>query len=146
MSRRVVMDTSTLVSAVLRVGSVPYQALSEALSAWDVCASVETLEELERVLGHKKFDRYLDRTARREFVAMIRHNAHLFSVQDADLRAAEPRCRDVKDDKFLALARVAEVEVIVSSDEDLLVLNPWRGIPVVGPGEFLGRFRFQASK
>jgi predicted nucleic acid-binding protein len=43
MSRRVVLDTSTLVSAALRVGSIPYKTLLEALGAWDVCASVETL-------------------------------------------------------------------------------------------------------
>ena len=130
MSRRVVLDTSTLVSAALRAGSVPYQALLETLGAWDVCASAETLAELERVLAHRKFDRYLDRASRQEFVALMRRHAHLFSIQDQDidLKAVDPPCRDPKDDKFLVLAFVAEAEVIISSDEDLLVLHPWRGL------------------
>lgn len=85
MSRRVVLDTSTLVSAALRIGSVPYQALSEALGRWDVCASAETLAELEQVLGREKFDSYLDRASRHEFVALIRRSVHLFDVQNADL-------------------------------------------------------------
>jgi uncharacterized protein len=141
MSRRVVLDTSMLVSAALRVGYVPYQALLEALGAWDVCASVETLAELEQVLGREKFDRYLDEDSRRKFVAVIRRNAHLFAVQSADLAAVDPPCRDARDNQFLALALAAEVDVVVSSDEDLLVLDPWRGIPLITPAEFLSRFR-----
>jgi uncharacterized protein len=139
MSRRVVLDASTLVSAALRVGAVPYQTLLEALGAWDVCASAETLAELEHVLGRKKFDRYLDRASRDEFVALIRHHVHLFAVRDADLVTVDPPCRDLRDNQFLALALAAEVDVVVSSDEDLFALDPWRGIPVVTPGEFLSR-------
>jgi uncharacterized protein len=141
MSRRVVLDTSTLVSAALRIGSVPYQTLLEALGAWDVCASAETLAELEQVLGREKFDRYLDRASRREFVALIRRNVHLFAVQNADLMAVDPPCRDSRDNQFLALALAAEADVMVSSDEDLLVLHPWRGMPIVTPAEFLSRFK-----
>jgi putative PIN family toxin of toxin-antitoxin system len=141
MSRRVILDTSTLVSAALRIGSVPYQALLEALGSWDLCASVETLAELEQVLGREKFDRYLDRASRREFVALICRNIHLFAVQNADLMAVDPPCRDPRDNQFLALALAAEADIVVSSDEDLLVLHPWRGIPVVTPVEFLSRFK-----
>jgi uncharacterized protein len=141
MSRRVVLDTSTLVSAALRIGSVPYQALQEALGGWDLCASAETLAELERVLEHTKFNRYLDLVSRRDFVALIRHHIHLFPVRDGDVMAVEPPCRDPKDNPFLALALAAEVDVVVSSDEDLLVLHPWRGIPIVTAAEFLARFK-----
>jgi len=141
MSRRVVLDTSTLVSAALRIGSVQYQTLLEALGAWDVCASGETLAELEQVLEREKFDGYLDKASRREFVALIRRNVHLFAVQNAELMAVDPPCRDSRDNLFLALALAAEADVMVSSDEDLLVLHPWRGIPVVTPAEFLSRFK-----
>jgi len=46
-------------------------------------------------------------------------------------------CRDAKDDKFLELAVNGRAEVIVSGDADLLVLNPFRGIPIVTPAVFL---------
>ena len=49
-------------------------------------------------------------------------------------------CRDPKDDKFLALALDGSADVIIAGDEDLLVLHPWRGIPILSPREFLGRF------
>ncbi|HWZ50331.1 MAG TPA: putative toxin-antitoxin system toxin component, PIN family [Granulicella sp.] len=137
--RRVILDTSTLVSAALRIGSVPHQALLKALASCDVCASAETLAELEQVLDREKFDRYLDCELRRSFVAVMRRHVHLFAVQDADREAVEPPCRDPKDNQFLALALAAEADALVSSDEDLLVLHPWRGIAIVTPAEFLAR-------
>lgn len=140
MSQRVVIDTSTLVSAALRAGSVPYQALAKALSSGDVCASEETLSELERVLMRPKFDRYLPRSQRRAFVMVMRRRMRLCVVEEAHLRAVDPPCRDPLDDKFLALALSADADVLISSDEDLLVLHPWRGMPVVTAGEFLARF------
>lgn len=135
--RRVVLDTSTLVSAALHVGTIPHQVLHKALASCDVCASVDTLIELESVLNRDKFDHYVDRGLRMDFVAFIRRSVHLFAVDDAVVSAVEPRCRDPKDDQFLALALAAEADAIVSSDEDLLVLHPWRGIPILSPAQFI---------
>jgi uncharacterized protein len=52
-------------------------------------------------------------------------------------------CRDGKDNRYLhlALALAAGATAIVSGDEDLLVLNPWRGIQVLRPAQFLNEFR-----
>jgi putative PIN family toxin of toxin-antitoxin system len=135
--RRVVLDTSTLVSAALRIGSMPHQALMKALGSCDLCASVETLAELERVLQRDKFDRYLHRESRLSFVALIRRHAHLFAVQDAGMDALLPACRDTKDNQFLTLVLVAEADALVSSDDDLLALRPWRGIPILTAAQFL---------
>ena len=30
--------------------------------------------------------------------------------------------------------------LIISSDQDLLVLNPWRGIPILTPAQFVAQF------
>jgi uncharacterized protein len=131
------MDTSTLVSAALRIESVPHQALSKALGSCDVCASMETLAELEHVLDRDKFDRYLDRESRRAFVALMRRHVRLFAVQDVGILTAHPTCRDPRDTQFLALALTAEADALVSSDEDLLIMHPWCGIPIMTPTEFL---------
>jgi len=48
-----------------------------------------------------------------------------------------PACRDSKDDLYLALAFSAQADTLVSSDEDLLILNPWRKIPIVNAAQFL---------
>lgn len=135
--RRVVLDTSTLVGAALKPGSVPHQAMLQALARGDVCASVQTWLELEKVMQRARLDRYLEREVRVEFAAMLRKSMHFFAVTQADEDALQPACRDAKDNKFLALVQVCQADLLVSSDEDLLVLNPWRGVPVLRPAEFL---------
>ena len=140
MTRRVVLDTSTLVSAALRIGSTPHRALLLALGSSEVCGSQETMDELERVLGRRKFDTYLDRESRFEFVGLMRRTVRFFSIENAVLEKIEPLCRDAKDNKFLALALTAEADAIVASDEDLLVLHPWREIDIITPRDFLLRF------
>ena len=49
-------------------------------------------------------------------------------------------CRDPKDDKFLDVAVAGHADALVSGDEDLLVLHPFQGIPIVQPAEFLAMF------
>ena len=54
----VVIDTSTLVGAVLRPDSKPRQAFMKAVSNTVICVSQSTLQELQVVLNRRKFDRY----------------------------------------------------------------------------------------
>jgi predicted nucleic acid-binding protein len=44
---------------------------------------------------------------------------------------------DPKDDMVLEAAVTGHADVIVTGDQDLLVLSPFEGIPIVGPAEFL---------
>ena len=46
-------------------------------------------------------------------------------------------CRDVKDNKYLELAITGQAECIITGDQDLLILNPFREIPIVTVQEFL---------
>ncbi|WP_165742279.1 PIN domain-containing protein [Candidatus Thiosymbion oneisti] len=57
--RRIVIDTGVLVSAAIRPESVPALALEKALLQFKICASDETLAELETVLMRPKFDPYV---------------------------------------------------------------------------------------
>jgi putative PIN family toxin of toxin-antitoxin system len=130
--RRVVFDTSTLVSAALRVHSIPARALAKALEEYQLCSSKATLQELQTVLLRPKFDRYLARPEREAFVALMNRVTVLWTVQEQ-----VSDCRDPHDNKFLALAIACQAERLISSDEDLLILNPYRGIPIVRPQDFL---------
>jgi putative PIN family toxin of toxin-antitoxin system len=134
---RVVFDTSTLISAVLRPTSVPRQAFLKAIAQAELCASPTTLAELEQVLTREKFDRYLDRVDRLEFFEIYRRHIHLFPVSEAEEAALQTSCRDAHDNKFLALALTCTANVLISSDEDLLTLNPYQHIPVILPRDYL---------
>lgn len=135
--RRVVFDTSTLVSAALRPESIPNQALLRAMSLCDLCASQASLDELKEVLTRGKLRLYLADAARQEFLQYLENNARLFVVREEDCLSVDPVCRDPKDNKILALAAESEAEVLMSGDEDLLVLDPWNGVRIVRPAEFL---------
>jgi uncharacterized protein len=65
----------------------------------------------------------------------------LFTLRGEQL-APEHRievCRDPKDDKLLEIAVEGKADALVTGDDDLLVLHPFRGIPIIGPAEFLRR-------
>ena len=46
-------------------------------------------------------------------------------------------CRDPKDNMFLALAQAADAKLILTGDQDLLTLHPWRTIPILTPADYL---------
>jgi uncharacterized protein len=45
-------------------------------------------------------------------------------------------CRDVKDNKFLELAVSGNADIIITGDQDLLVLNPFQDIKIITPENF----------
>jgi putative PIN family toxin of toxin-antitoxin system len=47
------------------------------------------------------------------------------------------QCRDPKDNKYLELAVSGQADCIVTGDEDLLILNPFRDLKIVTVQEFL---------
>ncbi len=134
---RVVIDTSTLISAILRPSSVPRQAFLLAVGNFDLCISIATLDELREVLYRSKFDRYTPLTERLAFVDLVAQHALMWQVDLTSEAAARNACRDAKDAKFLALALSCESAALVSSDADLQVLDPWQGIPILTPAAFL---------
>lgn len=130
--RRVVVDTGVLISAAIRPQSIPALALEKALLLFEVCASRSTLAELQRVLMAERFERYRPLASREQFLEGFVQRARRFEVS---LTVTD--CRDPGDNQFLELAETAEAELIVSSDADLQVLHPWRGIPILPPSAFL---------
>lgn len=131
------MDTSTLIGALLRPDSAPRQALLTALSTCTLVACDATLNELHEVLQRPKFDRYAPLPVRLDFFGLISKHAHRMEVDEASMQTACGACRDAKDDKFLSLALACQAEALISSDADLLVLHPWRGVPIMTPAAFL---------
>jgi predicted nucleic acid-binding protein len=49
-------------------------------------------------------------------------------------------CRDQDDNKYLELALSGKADCIVTGDPDLQILNPFDGILIISPKEFLDRF------
>ena len=96
--------------------------------------SIESFDEFESRLGRPKFDRYLDRGERSVHVALARRLADWVEVKGESFG-----CRDPKDDVILETALVGGADAIVTGDKDLLVMHPFRGIPILTPADFLAR-------
>ncbi|MBE9034872.1 putative toxin-antitoxin system toxin component, PIN family [aff. Roholtiella sp. LEGE 12411] len=131
-NRRFVFDTNVLISAFLFSQSQPRQALDQAQDIGVIVLSSSVFSELKEVLYRPKFDRYLTKERRQEFLENLTQNAQFIDVTEQI-----NECRDPKDNKYLELALSSQAECIVTGDDDLLVLNPWRGIYILTIQEFL---------
>ncbi len=129
---RYVFDNNAIVSALLFEQSVPGQAFYAASDQGEILLSEACFIELSNVLAREKFDRYVSREEREQFLAMLLRDATLVEIVEAVCV-----CRDPKDDKFLELAVNGAARCLVSGDKDLLVLNPFRGVPILTPAQFV---------
>ena len=91
------------------------------------------MEELKKVPFRPKFDRYLSREGRAIFLAQLERVAEMVPAIQL-----VRECRDPNDDKFLEVALNGRADVIITGDEDLLRMNPWRGIKILAPADYLG--------
>lgn len=132
---RVVLDTNILIRAVImphgRVGPV---LLSLRNGDYSLLYSQSLLEELIDVLRRPQiYHKYglSNEDIKTVFSLILIRGEEVTPEQSISI------CRDPKDDKFLEVAVTREADVIVSGDEDLLTLNPFRGIHIIPPRAFL---------
>ena len=139
---RVVVDTNILVRALIMPhGSVGPVILRLRQGQYTLLYAWSLLEELVDVLNRPRIRvKYnLSEQDIHTVVSLILLRGEVVTNPARSGTSLEPIrvCRDPKDDKFLEVAVSGEAEVIVSGDEDLLVLNPFRGIPILPPADFL---------
>jgi putative PIN family toxin of toxin-antitoxin system len=132
---RCVIDTNVLVSAVLSPHGIPRQAFDRAVDRCRILISTATMAELDEVLRRPRFDRYIDGKERLEFLSILLDTAEVVAIT-----TASTICRDPKDDKFLDLAASGQADIILTGDDDLLVLNPFDRIAIITPRSFLDAY------
>jgi putative PIN family toxin of toxin-antitoxin system len=136
-ANHIVLDSNVIVSAILKPNSIAANAFDIAIENFDVVASRESLDELLIVLKRPKFDKYISHDDRmgdlRDYINITKKIHVTLEVLD---------CKDPKDNKFLALAVTANAKIIVSGDKrDLISMNPFRGIEIIGIREFIENYR-----
>lgn len=127
---KIVVDTNVWISFLL---GKSLASLKDALldSKVIIYFSKELNGEILRVLKYPRISKIIPEndffeliSHFKEKIQLIRSN-HLFN-----------ECRDPKDNFILELAVSANADFLVTGDADLLVLNPFRNIRIVSPGEF----------
>ncbi|HYX24601.1 MAG TPA: putative toxin-antitoxin system toxin component, PIN family [Thermoanaerobaculia bacterium] len=134
---RAVIDTSIVVRAVLRplgtVGPVLRRLrAADYVLLYSPGLLAEILDVLRRDRFRTKYGIQEDDVENLLMLMVLRGEEVLPSTRIAD-------CRDPKDNQILEIALDGKADVIVTGDDDLLVLHPFRRIPIVGPAEFLAR-------
>ena len=132
---RAVVDTNIVVRALIKPGGSVGPVLGCLRDGrYEALYSQEILEELVDVLARPRLrDKY---SISDDLVESI---LKLILWRGEEIRPSRSLavCRDLKNDKFLEVAVDGNADVIVSGDNDLLVLNPFEGIAIVPPVRFL---------
>lgn len=134
----VVIDTQIILRATLNERSLPGKLLFDLGYLYTLAISPAVRAEIADVLSRPKL--------RQKFPGLTDEStARVLAVLDAGLQITPeitPEItpavsRDPKDDMFLALAVESKATYLVSEDNDLLVLDPYRGIRILTVLEFL---------
>ncbi|MCG8448042.1 MAG: putative toxin-antitoxin system toxin component, PIN family [Pirellulales bacterium] len=133
---RYVFDTNVIVSALLFNQSIPGQAFIRSLDSGTILISTALIEELNDVLAREKFNSYVTGEERESFLESLIHESELVEITEV-VKA----CRDPKDNCILELAISGKASSVITGDQDLLTLNPFRDIPIVTPASLLELFK-----
>jgi len=130
--KSVVIDTNVLVSALL-FGGVP----GKLIPLWkervvQPKASKEIIEEYIRVLAYPRFQ-----LSEEEIKFLLHYEIlpyfEIVRIKEGPVLIA----KDPSDDKFIRCAQAAGARIVISGDQHLLKLSPYRQIQILSPSDFL---------
>jgi putative PIN family toxin of toxin-antitoxin system len=132
---RLLLDTNVLVAALMARGTC-HEVLEHCVREHVVVTSRPLLDELVDVLARKFRQRAAD------VQSALRLFTEAFTLVEPGALDG-PICRDSDDDVVLATALAGACDAIVTGDQDLLILDPFRGIRVISPAAF---WRWESPK
>ncbi len=130
-----VIDTNVLISAFVFKSKKPADVLKLSLSKGKVVISADLISEYKSTLLNEKFDPFISKQLRETELSLF--------IDCCDVIVPHEKitaCRDADDNMCLELAVSANASCIVTGDKDLLDLNPFRGISIMTPNDFLNSF------
>lgn len=141
---KVLLDTNIWISGLLWGGNPKKVIQLAALEKITVYTSLSLFQELEQTLGYPKLQLRLQKL---EITAnyLLSEVRRMTQFCEPILLADIPELRDAKDKKILEAALSVPVEVIVSGDEDLLVLGEFQQIPILTASGFWERYGAELS-
>jgi uncharacterized protein len=137
---RVVVDTNVFISAALKEKSQPGIAVHTVAEVGLLLKSATTERELFITLARPRLAPLIPPRFR-DWLSEL-----LAAAEPVTITERITACRDPKDDKFLELAVNGHADLIVSGDADLLTLNPFQGIPIVTPADFVQSVRDKSRR
>ncbi len=131
---KVVFDTVVFVRSLINPHSKWGRAVFAHADSYSLILSQPILEEILDVLRRPELTRKFRSLKDMDMARVIQI---LGQAQVVEVGKIPQASRDPKDDKFLATARAAGAEYLVSEDQDLLVLGEYEGVKIVDTATFL---------
>jgi len=127
---RLVIDTNIWISFLI---GKTLAGLSKAIinNKVIILFSTELFEELIEVLQRPKFTKYFSKKDIKEFISLIHAK-----VEWVEVKAHFNDCRDSKDNFLLDLSVSGKADYLITGDEDLLILNPFRNTEIINYRSF----------
>jgi len=130
--KKYICDTNILLSSLISSSSPPAQTIDFIKDNALFSFSKETFSEFEEVLKRPKFDKFLSKEKRLNFINEVFELSVFYEVLvKTDI------CRDPKDNKFLDVAVVSHAEFLITGDEDLLILERIENTFILTPRNFV---------
>ena len=130
-----VVDVNVLVSMLISHDASGLKALFHP-KRFRVIASAEWLGELEDVLLRQEFRRYFTLAEAERALGRVRNRSELVKTAFQ----IKPISRDPKDDYLLALAKMGKADLLITGDDDLLVLKKHGKTRILRPTAFRKEF------
>lgn len=132
---KVVVDTNIFVSAFLGSKNAKLIVRDIFTGQYSLIMSHEQLQEIKTVLQRPKFSKFIHPHELDEFIGLL----SLKTLVPSNYGRIND-CRDEKDNMILEAAVYGNADFIITGDEDLLVLNPYRWIKILSPISFIKQF------
>lgn len=129
---RVALDTNLLVSRALTPDSFTASAVRMIIDRCDLLVSQATMDEFATVLTRFQSKGYLMQD---EAITLIMTYKEM--VEWVPVIERVQAYRDPKDDMFLELAVNGRAGYIITGDQDLLALHPFRGVGILTAKDFI---------
>ena len=129
---RITLDSSVLIAAYVTRAGACAELLEEILQHHELVLSDHILDEVRRKLTYKLL------LPPRLVARVVQSLARAASMVEPTLLPPDA-CRDPADLPVLGTAVAGDAELLVSVDNDLLVLKRYATIDIVRPGEFWNR-------
>lgn len=116
-----VVDTNIWLSAMLSRSGAPASIVKAIIKHGRPVFSNATYDELEQRIWRPKFDRYISMELRKQLLSDISAIALWVDIPEA--LNTQRFSRDLDDDKFVHTVLAAKTNLIISGDQDLLILK-----------------------
>jgi putative PIN family toxin of toxin-antitoxin system len=131
-THKIVVDTNIFVSAFLGSKNAKLIVRDIFTDQYLLIMSHEQMQELRTVLQRPKFSKYVHSHEIDELL----DNLTLKTIVPSNYGEIKD-CHDAKDNMILEAAVYGNADFIITGDEDLLALNPYRWIKILAPTDYL---------